>query len=145
MIIFSSFYPSFLSFFLSFSQALAHFHEAVRIDPLFADAYSNMGNTYKDLGRLDDAVKCYMTAIQLQPSYADAYANLGSAYKDAATTATARRPTLRPDALRPFVIPGLSIICSGEHARRVREAAALVYSLPQIPVCTAGEDVWGCG
>jgi protein O-GlcNAc transferase len=56
----------------------------VRIDPLFADAYSNMGNTYKDLGRLDDAVKCYMTAIQLQPSYADAYANLGSAYKDAA-------------------------------------------------------------
>ena len=55
----------------------------MRIDPLFADAYNNMGNAYKDLDRADDVVKCYMTAIQLQPSYADAYSNLASSYKDA--------------------------------------------------------------
>ena len=55
----------------------------MRIDPLFADAYNNMGNAYKDLDRADNAVKCYMTAIQLQPSYADAYSNLASSYKDA--------------------------------------------------------------
>lgn len=40
-------------------HALAHYHEAVAIDPAFADAYSNMGNAYKDMGRLPDAIKCY--------------------------------------------------------------------------------------
>lgn len=40
-------------------HALAHYHEAIAIDPTFADAYSNMGNAYKDSGRLQDAIKCY--------------------------------------------------------------------------------------
>lgn len=40
-------------------HALAHYHEAIAIDPTFADAYSNMGNAYKDMGRLQEAIKCY--------------------------------------------------------------------------------------
>lgn len=40
-------------------HALAHYHEAIAIDPGFADAYSNMGNAYKDMGRLPEAIKCY--------------------------------------------------------------------------------------
>jgi hypothetical protein len=42
---------------------------------------SNLGNAYKELGRLDDAIKCYTAAISIKPSFADAYSNLGSAYK----------------------------------------------------------------
>merc|ERR1711871_1436074 len=56
--------------------------EAVRIDPLFADAYSNMGNAYKELNHLGDAIKCYTTAIKIDSELADAYSNLASAYKD---------------------------------------------------------------
>lgn len=49
---------------------------------MFADPYSNMGNAYKDLGQLDNAIKCYTTAIKIRPGFADAYSNLASAYKD---------------------------------------------------------------
>ena len=49
--------------------------------PLRRAWLSNMGNAYKDLGRLDEAIRCYTTAIKLRPTFADAYSNLASAYK----------------------------------------------------------------
>ncbi|CAN0098136.1 unnamed protein product, partial [Laminaria digitata] len=58
-----------------------HYHEAIAIDPAFADAYSNMGNAYKDMGRLQEAIKCYSAAINIKPTFADAFSNLASAYK----------------------------------------------------------------
>lgn len=47
-------------------QAMTHYLEAISIDPLFADAFSNLGNVYKDLGRTDEAIKCYTTAIKIR-------------------------------------------------------------------------------
>ena len=55
--------------------------QAIAVDPQFADAYSNMGNAYKDLGRLDDAIRCYGEALKLRPDFADACSNLAAAYK----------------------------------------------------------------
>lgn len=55
---------------------------ALRSDPGFADAWSNMGNCLKDLGRFEDAIRAYQQAITLRPGFADAYGNLASVYKD---------------------------------------------------------------
>ena len=33
--------------------------EAIRIAPTFADAYSNMGNTLKEMGDAQNALQCY--------------------------------------------------------------------------------------
>ena len=41
-----------------------------------------MGNTYKELGKLNEATQCYSMAIKLNPKFADAYGNLGAVYKD---------------------------------------------------------------
>ena len=41
-----------------------------------------MGNVYKDLGRCEDAIKCYQTAIRILPHFADAYSNLAATMKD---------------------------------------------------------------
>ena len=41
-----------------------------------------MGNTYKELGNLNEATQCYSMAIKLNPKFADAYGNLGAVYKD---------------------------------------------------------------
>ena len=60
---------------------MAHFHEAIAIDPAFADAYSNLGCALRDQGRPGDAAKCFVAAIQLQPNFAHAFANLGACYK----------------------------------------------------------------
>lgn len=51
------------------------------ISPNFADAYSNMGNTLKEMQDLQSALQCYTRAIQINPAFADAHSNLASIHK----------------------------------------------------------------
>jgi protein O-GlcNAc transferase len=46
-------------------------------------AYSNMGNTLKEMGDINSALQCYTRAIQINPAFADAHSNLASIHKDA--------------------------------------------------------------
>ena len=55
--------------------------EAIRIQPTFADAYSNMGNTLKEMQDIQAALQCYTRAIQINPAFADAHSNLASIHK----------------------------------------------------------------
>jgi len=59
------------------TEALAHFLEAIRLEPDFGDAYYNLGRTYADLGRLDEAVTAYRQSMSLRPDFAEAHNNLG--------------------------------------------------------------------
>ena len=68
--------------YIQLNDALVHYKEAIRIHPTFADAYSNMGNTLKEMGDLNGAMSCYMRAIQINPAFADAHSNLAAIYKD---------------------------------------------------------------
>lgn len=52
-----------------------------RIHPTFADAYSNMGNTLKEMQDVQGAIQCYTRAIQINPAFADAHSNLASVHK----------------------------------------------------------------
>ena len=63
-------------------QRLKDYKEAININPLFPDAYSNMGNTYKDMGKFDEATGCYERALEINPKFADAHCNLASLYRD---------------------------------------------------------------
>lgn len=47
-----------------------------------ADGLVNRGNTYKEIGRVNEAIQDYLRAISIRPSMAEAHANLASAYKD---------------------------------------------------------------
>lgn len=83
-------------------QSVAHYLEAISIDPQFADAYCNLGNAYKDLGNWDEALSCYKTALSLEPQYVEALVCLGGLFKDSnrlAEAATTYRKALetRPD------------------------------------------------
>lgn len=53
----------------------------LRIHPTFADAYSNMGNTLKEMQDIQGAIQCYTRAIQINPAFADAHSNLASVHK----------------------------------------------------------------
>ena len=44
-------------------------------------AQNNLGNAYKDLGKIDEAIIKYETAIKFKPDYAVAYYSLGNAYE----------------------------------------------------------------
>lgn len=59
-----------------------HYRQAINIQPKFADAYSNMGNTFRELQDIGGALVCFKKAIELNPTFADAHCNLGSILKD---------------------------------------------------------------
>jgi tetratricopeptide (TPR) repeat protein len=62
------------------NEAIAQFEEAVRIDPGFAEAHSNLGNTLSRVpGRMADALAQCQEAVRLLPTYAKARNNLGNA------------------------------------------------------------------
>ena len=68
----------------SWTKSLTHLLQSpffYRIQPAFADAYSNMGNTLKEMHDVQGALQCYTRAIQINPAFADAHSNLASVHK----------------------------------------------------------------
>ncbi|MBA0668612.1 hypothetical protein Goklo_001504 [Gossypium klotzschianum] len=66
----------------NYVEAISCYNEVLRIDPLAADGLVNRGNTYKEIGRVTEAIQDYIRAINIRPNMAEAHANLASAYKD---------------------------------------------------------------
>jgi len=44
--------------------------------------YNNLGNVYRELGQLNDAISSYKKAISIKPDFAEAYYNLGILYQE---------------------------------------------------------------
>ncbi|XP_024014904.1 probable UDP-N-acetylglucosamine--peptide N-acetylglucosaminyltransferase SEC isoform X2 [Eutrema salsugineum] len=62
------------------NRALQYYKEAVKLKPAFPDAYLNLGNVYKALGRPTEAIMCYQHALQMRPNCAMAFGNIASIY-----------------------------------------------------------------
>lgn len=50
--------------------------EAVKFRPSYADAYTGMGVSFKELGRKNDAVTCLQQVVRLRPTCALSLGNL---------------------------------------------------------------------
>ena len=46
---------------------------------MLAEAYSNLGNVYKERGQLPEALENYRHAVRLKPDFIDGYINLAAA------------------------------------------------------------------
>ena len=66
----------------NYKQASQKYERAVKIDPSYAEAYSNLGYTYRKQEQFDKAVRAYKKAIELDPQLAEAYEYLGEAYAE---------------------------------------------------------------
>ena len=64
-----------------YDKAIAHYSEALRLNPKDADAYYNRGIAWERRGEYDKAIADYSEAIRLNPNYADAYYNRGIAWE----------------------------------------------------------------
>lgn len=60
-------------------KAATHFREALRANPLYAEAHNNLGFALSKSGRIDEASKEYLAAIRLDPNFASPHYNLGDA------------------------------------------------------------------
>jgi protein O-mannosyl-transferase len=58
-------------------EAIAHYKEAVRIDPNLADSYNNIGLALTKRGRPDEAIPNFFKAIRINANHAAAHYNLG--------------------------------------------------------------------
>ncbi len=52
---------------------------AIKANPMCAEAYSNLGNVYKERGQLQEALENYRHAVRLKPDFIDGYINLAAA------------------------------------------------------------------
>lgn len=58
----------------------AHFSMlAIKQNPMLAEAYSNLGNVFKERGQLQEALENYRHAVRLKPDFIDGYINLAAA------------------------------------------------------------------
>ena len=59
-------------------EAIAHFHQALRIDPGFTTAHYYLGNVLAKQGKLEEAKYHYQEALRLDPGFAGAHYNLAN-------------------------------------------------------------------
>ncbi|MDZ7586237.1 MAG: tetratricopeptide repeat protein [Patescibacteria group bacterium] len=52
----------------NFKQAEWHFKKAIELNPHYGDAMHNLGNTYVQMGRFEEAIKWYEEALKNKPS-----------------------------------------------------------------------------
>ena len=64
-----------------YSEALAHFEEAVKVDTSNAGLYYDIGECYYNLERYEKAIEAYMQAVKIEPRHASAYWSLGHCYQ----------------------------------------------------------------
>ena len=89
--------------------------QSVKLAPRDAEAHCNLGNTFKDLGRVDEAEASYTQAIELKPDFAEAHNNLGITLKDLgrfdeAETRYRQAIALKLTLLKPATTSGLSYL-----------------------------------
>ena len=66
----------------NYKEAAREYEKAVKADPGYAEAHSNLGFSYRKQGKFDKAVRSYKKAIELNPKLAEAHEYLGEAYAE---------------------------------------------------------------
>jgi len=104
---------------MQFDAAINNYKKALRINPYYADAYSNMGNVLKDKGDLEGAIENYKQALKIKPDYAQAYNNMGNALKDkgdleAAIQSYKQALKIKPDYAQAFSNMGNALKSQGD-------------------------------
>ncbi len=105
------------------SEALNANQTAVKLSPQDAEAHNNLGNTLKELERLDEAECSYKQAIDLSPNYAEAHCNLGIVLHalgklDKAEASYKQAASLKPDFPEAYGNLGITL----QEAGRFNEA-----------------------
>ena len=61
-------------------EAIKTYREAIRLEPNYTEAYTQMGLAYANLNQFAEAVKAFQEVVRLQPQSGLAHGNLGAAY-----------------------------------------------------------------
>ncbi len=62
-----------------YKDAVAHFTEALRLNPRYTEVHNNLGNVLYTQGKYEEAVAHFTEALRLNPGFKDIHNNLGTA------------------------------------------------------------------
>jgi tetratricopeptide (TPR) repeat protein len=102
-------------------SSIYHFKEVIRLDPLRAGAFINLGAVYNRLGQLEDALTTLRRGIQLDANRAEGYYNIALVYRqlgqlDMAVNAYREAVRLNPRMYDAHYNLGNIFLEKGQHA-----------------------------
>ncbi len=107
-----------------FPEAQASYHEAIRLEPDYADAIYNLGNVQLQQGRFAQAVDSYQRAIGLEDHHVEAWTNMGVALLAMGQTQQAIRHHEQAIRLNPLYVQahnnlGVALLRTGAAAEAI--------------------------
>ncbi len=116
-------------------QAMAHYAEALRLEPDFAGAHHNLGLALAAQGKIDQALAHYAEALRLNPEFALAHHNLGAALAaqgklDQAMAQYSEALRLKPDFAQAHRSLGVALTMQGKLDQAVAQFAEALRLKP---------------
>jgi len=99
-----------------YAQAMQKFKDALELNPDFAEAHCNYGNTLMNSGQYDQALTEFKRTVELKPSLSVVWEDLGTCYQTLGRT---------PEALSAYK-KYLSIDPGGAHYSKIKSTVALL-------------------
>ena len=107
----------------SFFLAKKEFLSSIEIFPEYAEAYNNIGLTYKQLGDINSAEDSYKKALQYKPGYPEAMNNYGILLETKGNSNAAREYFKKAVLIAPdYPDPYLNMAVSLENSKRIEDA-----------------------
>lgn len=121
-------------------DAIADYTRVVRLLPLSADVYNNLGVALRTAGRAHAAVACYRRSLALKPSAAGVYTNLGNALRDIgeakrAVEAHRRAVKYAPKSPKALFNAGLALRDIGQSKEALAHFNAAIKREPTYTLC----------
>lgn len=106
-----------------FFLAKNEFLSSIEIFPEYAEAYNNLGLTYKQLGDMKGAEGSYKNALQYKPGYPEAMNNYGILLETKGNSNAAREYFKKAVLIAPdYPDPYLNMAVSLENSKRIEDA-----------------------
>lgn len=105
-------------------KAIQAYQKVIELDPMYAEAYNNLGIIYQDIGDFDKAIEAYQKAIEVNPQYMKAYNNLGillflnNRYEES-TQAFQKALEINPGNIESYINLGILLKKQGEFKKAI--------------------------
>jgi len=95
-----------------YSRAVEYIEKAVTVNPSAHAYHNNLGNTFLNLNKTDDALGCFKEALHLKPDYVEPYNNMGNALRKQGRNEEAANQYRKAIDLNPEYVPAINNLAS---------------------------------